>query len=39
LPVVGWLVFRAARVQLGGANALIRTRTKSDSDLEGGNLW
>lgn len=39
LPVVGWLVFRAAQVQLGGANALIRTRTKSDSNLEGGNLW
>ena len=39
LPVVGWLVFRAARVQLGGANALIRTRTKSDSNFEGGNSW
>ena len=39
LPVVGWLVFKAAQVQLGGANASIRNRSKSDSNLEGGNSW
>jgi hypothetical protein len=39
LPVVGWLVFKAAQVQFGGANAMIRNRTKSDSHLEGGNPW
>jgi hypothetical protein len=39
LPVVGWLVFKAAQVQLGGANALISNRTKSHSNLEGGNAW
>ena len=39
LPVVGWLVFRAARVQFGGTNALIRNRMTSDSNLEGGNPW
>jgi hypothetical protein len=39
LPVVGWLVFKAAQVQFGGASSVIRTRTTSDSHLEGGNLW
>jgi len=38
LPVVGCLVFRAAQVHFGGANAL-GNRTKSDSNLEGGNPW
>jgi hypothetical protein len=39
LPVVGWLVFKAARAQFGGANAQIRNRTKSDLNLEGGHAW
>ena len=39
LPVVGWLVFKAAQIQLGGANALIRNRPKIHSNLEGGNSW
>jgi hypothetical protein len=39
LPLVGWLVFKAAQVQFGGANAVIRPRTTSDSHLEGGNPW
>jgi hypothetical protein len=39
LPVVGWLVFKAAQVKFGGANAVIRPRTTSDSHLEGGNPW
>lgn len=39
LPVVGWLVFKAARVQLGGATAPIRNRTQRDTNLEGGNAW
>jgi hypothetical protein len=39
LPVVGWLLFKAAQVQFGGTNALLSNRTQSDSNLEGGNLW
>jgi hypothetical protein len=39
LPVVGWLVFKAAQVQFGGAKSLISNRTQSDSNLEGGNAW
>lgn len=39
LPVVGWLVFKAAQVQLGGANALIRNRSQYDSNFQGGNSW
>ena len=39
LPVVGWLVFKGAQIQLGGANALIRNRPKIHSNLEGGNSW
>jgi len=39
LPAVGWLVFKAAQVQFGGANSVIRNRTQSDSKLEGGNAW
>jgi hypothetical protein len=39
LPVVGWLVFKAAQVQFGGASSVIGTRTTSDSHLQGGTLW
>lgn len=39
LPVLGWLVFKAAQVQFGRANSVVRNRTNSHSNLEGGNPW
>jgi len=39
LAVVAWLVVKAAQVQFGGGNSAARNRTKSDSNLEGGNAW
>lgn len=39
LPVVGWLVFKAAQLQYRGPNALVRNPAKSDLYLEGGNTW
>ena len=39
LPVVGWLVFKAAQVQFGQANSVITPRTNRDSQLQGGNTW
>lgn len=39
LAVVAWLVFKAAQVQFRGATLPIKTRTQSDSNLEGGNAW
>jgi uncharacterized protein DUF4386 len=39
LAIVGWLVFKAAQLQLGGTNSAISNRTTSDSNLQGGNTW
>ena len=40
LAVVGWLVFKAAQVQFGGAkSSAITTDSKNNSYLEGGNAW
>jgi len=37
LAMVAWLVVKAAQVQFGGANAVIKQRAKRDSNFEGGN--
>ena len=39
LGVVAWLVLKAAQVQLGRGKPVITTRTKSDSNFAGGNVW
>jgi uncharacterized protein DUF4386 len=39
LAIVGWLVFKAAQLQLGRTNSAISNRTTSDSNLQGGNTW
>jgi hypothetical protein len=39
LAVVAWLAVKAAQVQFGRSNSVIKNRAKSDSNLEGGNVW